>query len=81
MILHLATCPAWASGDEYDCSCIEEPAWLIRKDSREVFAWQIYRRTPDSYEPLMRCSTFEGARQLVVSLMWLSRNRLRRSGV
>lgn len=81
MNLHFATCPWWGSGDAAVCNCLPEinPAWRIRKDSDQQFPWRIYRRTGDRvYEPLMGCSSFDRALELVRSLHWLRRHGVRR---
>lgn len=79
-LLHFATCSCWETGDTADCTCSPVPAWRIRYEAEEQFPWRIWRRTSDlSYEPLMRCSTFEAARQLVLELMRLRVKAVTRS--
>lgn len=78
-LLHYATCPAWDTGDTVSCTCFSAPPWRIRKEPAEAFPWRIWRRTADfNYEPLMRCSRFEGAVELVAQLIWLRNNALHR---
>lgn len=79
-VIHAASCPVWSSGDEIDCACeVCDQTWFIRNTPTELFPWRVWRRMNDgSYEPLMRCSTFEGARQLANQLQWLRLNAIRR---
>ena len=70
-ILHYGSCPTWETADFADCSCYST-VWRIRKEPAELFPWRIWQRTTDlDYEPLMRCSSFENARQMVTALMIL----------
>lgn len=71
---HYATCKVWSSGYWNSCDCRGLPLWRIRKESGELFPWRVWRYTDDDvYEPLMRCSTFDGARELVAQFEWLRR--------
>lgn len=78
-LMHFATCPAWETADWQDCTCLHAAPWKVRKEPAEQFPWRIWRRTTDdSYEPLMRCSTFAGAINLIDGLVWLRHNALSR---
>lgn len=78
-LIHPATCPTWQTASLTDCTCYSTAIWRIRKETGEMFPWRIWRRTSDlTYEPLMRCSTFLGALELVQNLLWLRHNVLQR---
>lgn len=78
-IVHYATCPCWETGDFDDCSCFLPAAWRIRKEPSEQFPWRIWRRTADwTYEPLMRCSSWRGAMELVGQFIWLRQHAVQR---
>jgi hypothetical protein len=80
-LTHYATCQVWESGNWADCTCYSAAPWKIRKEPQEQFPWRIWRRTSDeSYEPLMRCSTFAGAVELIKGLVWLRENALHKDG-
>jgi hypothetical protein len=74
LLIHPGTCRTWWSGDGADCNCCvftHEP-WSIRHDPAEQFPWRIWRlMNDDTYEPLMRCSTFAAATQLIEQLQQL----------
>lgn len=72
-------CQVWTTGEWDTCDCfLIWPVWRIRKEPNEQFPWRIWRWTNDGYyEPLMRCSSFEGARQLVLQMAWLRKAALR----
>lgn len=76
-LLHYASCPGWHTGDTADCTCGRPLPFLIRKDldEEQPFPWRVWRWTRDfRYEPVMRCVSFEHARQLVAEMMSLCEN-------
>lgn len=78
-LIHPIGCPVWETGSVVDCTCPLLAAWRIRKDPFEQFPWRIWRLTGDAtYESMMGCSSFEGARQLVLQLMWLRTHAIKR---
>lgn len=78
-LLHYATCPVWESGVTAHCDCFLVSAWRIRKEPGEQFPWRIWRRTNDNtWEPLMRASTYAAAVALVNSMMDLRINAVER---
>lgn len=89
MKLHFATCASWITSRTADCTCIgaQQRPWRIRKTPHELFPWTVYRRTGSAavngivYERLMSCSTYQGAVELVASMIWLSKNGLRSESV
>ncbi len=77
LIDHYATCPGWVTGGITDCTCYEIADWRIRKETDQSYPWRIWRRTGDFvYEPVMRCSTWHGAVELVNQFIWLRQNAL-----
>ena len=80
-ILHYATCRSWESGLIESCSCFFLPAWKIRKEEGELFPWRIWRRVngdDPSYQHVMRCSSWQGAVELVSQFIWLRNNAIQR---
>lgn len=78
-IVHFATCRVWVVGQWSACDCLITPVWRIRKDSAGQFPWHILRRTGDvTYEHVMRCSSWEGAVELVLQFIWLRNNAVQR---
>jgi hypothetical protein len=78
-IIHYGSCAGWESGDMDDCDCFDPRPWRIRKEPEEQFPWRVWRRTDDwSYEPLMRCSSWHGAMELVHQFICLRERALLR---
>lgn len=76
-MLHKGGCPVWATGGAGDCTCnpTPVPTWRIRPQDDAEFPWRVFRWTGDAcYEPLLRCSTFDGAVALVESFKSLEKN-------
>ena len=85
MLAHLSTCGTWRS---QSCTCGMPKPWRVRKQIKEEYPWTVERLISNttgydihySYEPLMRCSTFEAAIQLVDSMLWLATGNARIKG-
>lgn len=76
-MIHYPTCMVWYAGQPSDCDCAGQKPWRIKKTDDQEYPWLVSRRTGDEYEEFMPCRTFEKARQLTMSMIWLSGNGLR----
>lgn len=78
MFHHYPTCVSWRSGRPSDCTCAGHRPWKILRDGTDDAPWTVYRRTGADrlgnsvFDRFLSCETFEAARQLVVSMIWLS---------
>lgn len=78
-IVHFPTCQVWVVGRWSACDCNFVPAWRIRKLNTGPYPWQVLRlSSDDTYEHVMRCSSWEGAMELVQQFIWLRNNAVRR---
>jgi hypothetical protein len=74
---HYPTCQVWQSGHLPDCNCAGQKPWKIKKIGGQ-HPWQIFRRTGSLkngwgiYEPFLCCTSYDAARELVISMIWLA---------
>lgn len=69
---HYPTCMIWIAGHPGDCNCAGQKPWRIKKTDDPELPWSVSRRIDGEYELFMSCRTFDKARLLTMSMVWLS---------